>query len=29
MADALLGIVIQNLGSFVQEEVATYLGVAN
>ncbi|AES75531.2 disease resistance protein RGA4 [Medicago truncatula] len=27
MADALLGIVIQNLGSFVQEELATYLGV--
>ncbi|RHN51419.1 putative P-loop containing nucleoside triphosphate hydrolase, leucine-rich repeat domain, L [Medicago truncatula] len=27
MADALLGILIQNLGSFVQEEFATYLGV--
>ncbi|KEH16617.1 disease resistance protein RGA2 [Medicago truncatula] len=27
MADALLGILIQNLGSFVQEELATYLGV--
>jgi len=27
MADVLLGMVIENLGSFVQEELATYLGV--
>jgi len=27
MADALLGIVIENLGSFVREELASFLGV--